>query len=80
MIIIIYLNFYIPGGSVKDIMTNHMHKGEPRDMLREDDFLEEVNQERANKSYYPTYEDIIDICTIGKVDDSSAASAFGGGL
>lgn len=49
MMIIIYLNMGFVGGTVKDLLTHKMEKGEPLDDERESDFLEEVNEERANK-------------------------------
>jgi hypothetical protein len=42
--------------------------------------MEEVMEEKTNKAYFPSKEDILDLFTIGKISELSGASAFGGGL
>jgi hypothetical protein len=53
-----------------------------RDPERDTDFLEEVNEERASKNYFPTYEDVVDLFTIANnvEGEDDLGSAFGGGL
>lgn len=42
IILTIFLNSAIKGGSIEDLLVNKMVDGEPRDETRTDDFLEEV--------------------------------------
>jgi hypothetical protein len=49
MILLIFLNSGMTDGSINDVIMNKISKGEPRDPERENDFLEEVNEEKANK-------------------------------
>ena len=80
MIVIVYLNSGIHEGSMRFILSSLVEKGEPRDENRDMDFIEEINEEKANKQYYPSFHDIIDLFTIAKVSDQSLDSVFGGGL
>lgn len=83
MILTIFLNSAIKGGSVSDILMNKLPKSNKMpDREREDDFLEEVQEQRSNKSYFPCFEDVIDLFTIGGMegDKDDLGSAFGGGL
>lgn len=59
-----------------------MQKGLPRDPKRDTDFIEEINEERADKSYFPTLEDIVDLFTIANnvEGEDDMGSAFGGGM
>ena len=49
MLIIVFLNMGIKGGSIRDLLNEKLEKGDPRDINRETDFLEEINEEKANK-------------------------------
>lgn len=44
--------------------------------------MEEVNEERADKSYFPTYNDVVDLFTLANniEGEDDLGSAFGGGL
>ena len=66
MILILFLNTSIPFGSIRDLIVERLVKGQPRDPNRDDDFVEEINLERSDKQYQPTFEDIIDLFTIAK--------------
>ena len=55
LILTLFLNSGIPNGSISDLIMNKLPKGDPRDPERETDFLEEINEERANKSYFPSF-------------------------
>lgn len=65
-----------------DLLNKQLQKGNERDPNRDNDFLEEVNEERANKSYFPTLEDVVDLFTIAnnREGEDDMGSAFGGGL
>lgn len=49
MLMILYLNSGIPGGSIRELLLHKMPRGETRDPNRDQDFLEELKEERANK-------------------------------
>jgi hypothetical protein len=82
IILSIFINSGIKGGSVSDVLMDKMQKGVARDPERDTDFLEEVNEERASKNYFPTYEDVVDLFTIANnvEGEDDLGSAFGGGL
>lgn len=83
LMLAIFLNAGIKGGSIAEVIMNKLPKGEPRDPDRAEDFLEEVNEEKANKAYFPTYSDIVDLFTISTVEAESLdhmGSSFGGGI
>jgi hypothetical protein len=48
VIFTIFINSGIKNGSVSDLLTNKLQKGEERDRKRETDFIEECNEERAD--------------------------------
>lgn len=80
MLLILYLNSGIPGGTIRDLLMHRMPRGQMPDEDRETDFLEEIKEERANKQYHPTLEDVLDLFTIGRKIEQHSGSAFGGGI
>lgn len=83
IILTIFLNSGLKGGSISDVIMNKLPKGDERDPERDQDFLEEVNEERSNKQYFPSFSDIVDLFTISRVESESLdhmGSAFGGGI
>ena len=82
IVLAIFLNSAIAGGSITDVLMDKLQKGPDRDPNRDDDFMEEINEERANKSYFPTYQDVVDLFTVANnVDgEDDLGTAFGGGL
>jgi hypothetical protein len=77
----VFLNSGISDGSITDVINNKFQKGEELDPERETDFLEEINEQRANKQFQPTFHDIIDLFTVGNTETEELlkGSAFGGG-
>lgn len=81
VILAIFLNSAIQGGSIEDLVMHKLPDGEPRDENRDDDFIEEVQEERANKAYFPSKADILDLFTLAEgLAKDDLGSAFGGGL
>ena len=60
--------------------TRLKHTNVLRDKKRETAFEDEINTERHNMEYFPSYEDIIDLFTIATVSEKKVVSAFGGGI
>ena len=80
MLLILYLNSGIPGGSIRELLLHKMPRGDGKDPNRDQDFFEELKEERTNKQFNPTLEDVLDLFTIGKNMESTSSSSFGGGL
>ena len=82
LVFTVFLNSGIPGGSITDVIKNKLQKGEELDPFRETDFIEEIDQQRANKEFLPTFSDIVDLFTVDNGEpekDLLKGSSFGGG-
>jgi len=43
MLLVVFLNMGIRGGSIRDLLHHKLSKGDPKDPTREDDFIEVIN-------------------------------------
>ena len=54
LIFTVFLNSGIVGGSITDVINNKLQKGEELNSERETDFIEEIDEQRANKEFLPS--------------------------
>lgn len=81
MTIIIYLNLYENKFNLIYFLGKFMSKdGEKQDPNRENDFLKEIESQKADEDWVPSMHDIYDIITIGRISEKKMMNAFGRGF
>lgn len=79
--ILVYQNLYENKFNLIYFLDKFMDKdGEAQDPKREDDFLEEINEQKSDPDWMPSMYDIFDIITIGQVSNSKMMNVLGRGL
>lgn len=48
--------------------------------MRDDEFKDEIDKEKHDPFYFPTYNDVIDLFTAATVNELKAVTAYGGGI
>ena len=82
MILLVYINTAVRGGSIDDIIKKKMseiQEGRPKkDSTRNKDFDDEIKEEKTTKGFIPSQDDVYDLFTIGKPKfyDPKVGTAF----